>query len=119
VEESLTSIDFEDHEPDLIRSRFSRNESLKVRFLVEDPLFLVDACQARRGLRFHVRLQMPQIFGLLRGRLEIAGGGEQLVLEPGMFCLVPASVGRVTLTALSQSEYLHVQPGLGPVPVAS
>ena len=32
-----------------------------------------------------------------------------LSLKPGDFCLLPACLGRVTLTAEMQTEFLHVQ----------
>ena len=63
VEQSLASIDFEDFEPRLIKSIYSRNAMLKVRYLVDDPLFRVDACQVKRGERFHLRSEAAQILG--------------------------------------------------------
>src|SRR5579863_6868389 len=109
VAESLVSINFDDIEPRLIKSLYSRNDTLKVRYLVDDPLFRVDACQVKRGERFHLRSERVQIIGLLRGRLAVGGAAEKLVLEAGQFVLLPASLGRVTLTAETQVEFLHVQ----------
>jgi mannose-6-phosphate isomerase len=110
IAESLASIDFNDFEPRLIRSQYSRNAVLKVRYLVDDPLFRVDACLIKRGERFHMRSEQVQILGVLRGRLLIGGGEhEQLVLNAGQFVLLPASLGRVTMTAEMQVEFLHVQ----------
>jgi mannose-6-phosphate isomerase len=111
VEQSLASIDFNDFAPSPIASKYSRNENFKVRFLVDDPLFRVDACQVKRGQRFHLRSASVQILGLIRGRLAVAHGETKLVLKAGDFGLLPASLGRVTLTAELQTEFLHVQPG--------
>lgn len=109
VEQSLASIDFEDFEPSLIKSVYSKNPVLKVRVLVDDPLFRVDACLVNRGERFHLRSEGLQMVGILRGSLEILFGEEKLELQAGQFGLLPASLGRVTLTALKQVEFLHVQ----------
>jgi mannose-6-phosphate isomerase len=109
VAQSLASIDFEDFEPSLIKSVYSKNPALKIRVLVDDPLFRVDACMVKRGERFHLRSEGLQILGLLRGGLEITYDELKLELQAGQFALLPASLGRVTLTALKQVEFLHVQ----------
>jgi mannose-6-phosphate isomerase class I len=82
---------------------------LKVRFLVDDPLFRIDACQVKRGQRFHLRSDGLQIIALLKGRLEISHGETKLLLNPGEFALLPASLGRASFTAETQVEFLHVQ----------
>src|SRR5204863_6403879 len=46
IRESLASIDFNDFEPSLIATQFMGSGLLKVRPLVADPLFLVEARQA-------------------------------------------------------------------------
>ena len=109
VKQSLASIDFNDFEPRLVSSVYSKNAAFKVRVLVDDPLFRVDACLVKRGERFHVRSEALQILGLLRGRMEITHGETKLVINAGQFALLPASLGRVTITAQTQVEYLHVQ----------
>ena len=109
IPQSLASIDFNDFEPRLIQSKYSPNNTLKVRYLVDDPLFRVDACQVKRGQQFHLRSDGLQIIGLLRGRLAVGPGADQLVLNAGQFVLLPASLGRVTLVAETQVEFLHVQ----------
>ncbi|MDB6124245.1 MAG: Mannose-6-phosphate isomerase [Pedosphaera sp.] len=109
VPQSLASIDFNDFEPSPIKSKYSINPVLKVRFLVDDPLFRIDACQVKRGERFHLRSDAAQIIGLLRGRLDVAYEDTKLSLKAGQFVLLPACLGRVTLTADTQIEFLHVQ----------
>ncbi len=109
IPQSLASIDFNDFEPSLIKSIYSRNFTLKVRYLVDDPLFRIDACQVKRGGRFHLRSDSLQILGLLRGRMEIAHGETKLPLQAGQFALLPACLDRVTVTAETQVEFLHVQ----------
>ena len=107
--EALACIDFNDFEPSPIRSIYSRNHTMPVRYLVEDPLFMVNACQLRRGGRIYFRGAGAQIIGLLQGRLLLSGNGEEVKLEPGQFCLLPAGLERTALTAEKRVEFLHVQ----------
>jgi len=111
VAESLASIDFNDFEPPLIQSKYSRNPAFAVRYLVDDPLFRADACKVKRGERFHLRSSEWQILAVLKGRLHAAGGGQELTLKAGDFCLLPASVERTSLRAETALEFLHVQDG--------
>ena len=109
IEQSLMSIDFQDFEPRLIQSIYSRNPTMKSRYVVDDPLFRVDAYQVKRGLRWYLRSESVQIIGVLRGAMEIRDGETGLMLEAGGFCLLPACLERVTFLARAQTEYLHVQ----------
>jgi mannose-6-phosphate isomerase len=113
VEASLASIDFNDHEPDLIRSAYSRNPALSVRYLVQDPLFVVNGCRVRRGERFYLRSASFQILGMVSGRLRVCAEGQEVVLGPGGFALLPACLERTALTAELKSEYLHVEAPRG------
>ena len=109
VEPALASINFDDAEPRLISSIYSRNPVLSVRYLVDDPLFRVDGCKVKRGQRFHLRSDALQIIGLLKGRLKISHEAAEVELTPGQFCLLPACLGRVTLLAEMHIEFLQVQ----------
>lgn len=109
VEQSLASIDFEDFEPALVKSDYSRNETFAVRYLVDDPLFRVNAWQVKRGQRFYVSNKLPQIFGITRGRMVISGNNVEVTLKAGDFALVPAAVERISVQAETQTELLHVE----------
>ncbi len=109
VEQSLDSIDFTDFEPSLIKSAYSRNEKFSVRYLVDDPLFRVNAWQIKRGERFYVSSKLPQIFGIIRGRLTLRANDIDVSLKAGDFCLVPASVPRMAVQSETQVELLHVE----------
>jgi mannose-6-phosphate isomerase len=113
IAQSLASIDFNDFEPRLIQSIYSRNATLKVRYLVDDPLFRVDACQVKRGQRFYIRSDGAQVIGMLRGRLQIEHGETKLTVAAGQFALLPACLERVTIIAETQVEFLQVQNRLG------
>jgi mannose-6-phosphate isomerase len=109
VTESLASIDFNDFEPSLVKGGYSRNETFAVRYLVDDPLFRANAWQIKRGQRFYVSSKLPQIFGIVRGRLALRGNDMDVALRAGDFCLVPAQVARMAVQAETQVELLHVE----------
>jgi len=111
IPEAMASINFNDSEPSLIQSKYSRNPVMKVRYLVNDPLFRVDACQVKRGQRFNLQSDSVQIIGLLAGRLQLKGGDQELSLKPGEFALLPAALERTALTAETAVEFLHIQAG--------
>jgi len=109
IPESLASIDFEDYEPELIQSKYSRNATLSLRYLVDDPLFRVGAWKAAKGERFHLNSDSFQIVGVLHGRLELAHDQHPVTLLPGQFALIPGCLGRVTVETPVKSEFLHAQ----------
>ncbi len=109
IPQSLASIDFADFEPRLNHNIYSKSPTFAVRFLVDDPLFRVDACRVRRNQRFHITSDGAQVLGVLHGRLGVKHGTTEVMLQAGQFVLLPASLGRVTLSAATRVEYLHVQ----------
>jgi len=112
VQQSLASINFDDIEPPLIPNKYSRNEVFAVKYLLDDPLFRVDACQVKRGKRFYLSSESVQIVGIVRGKLTVGYKDSTLVLKPGDFCLLPACLDRTALTAEVQTEFLHIQPSV-------
>jgi len=112
VRESLASINFDDPEPRLVSSKYSRNPKFAVRYLVHDPLFQVDACRVKRGERFYLNPNgTAQILAITKGRLRAEYGEHRVQLAAGGFVMLPASLGRVTINAETQIEFLQVQPG--------
>ena len=109
IQESLASIDFNDFEPRLICSAYSRNPALSVQYLVEDRLFVVNGCRVGRRARFYLRSPGVQILGLLSGRLTVSANAQQVTLAPGGFVLLPASLEKTAITAELKSEYLHIE----------
>ena len=81
VAQSLASIDFNDFEPSLVKGEYSRNEVFSTRYLVDDPLFRTNAWQFKSGSRFYVSNKLPQIFGVVRGRMTITANGVEVALE--------------------------------------
>lgn len=111
LEEAMASIDFDDFEPAILKGRHGNNVPLEIRSLVKDPLFGVDAWRARTGESYRFACPQPLIVGMVSGYLRVHGGEESVRLVPGAFCLVPASVGRVTVAAETDSSFLTIQPG--------
>ena len=109
VAQSLASIDFNDFEPSLVKGEYSRSEVFSTRYLVDDALFRTNAWQFKSNSRFYVSNKLPQIFGVVRGRMSIAANGVEVALKPGDFCLVPACIERVTVTSETAVELLHVE----------
>jgi mannose-6-phosphate isomerase len=111
LKESLASIDFEDHEPRLTNSVYSRNPTLAVRYLVDKPPFKVDACKVKRGGRFYLRSDGFQILAIVKGKLALEYKEMKVTLEAGQFCLLPAALERVTVTTETQVDFLQIQTG--------
>jgi mannose-6-phosphate isomerase len=109
VPQSLASIDFNDFEPALLPSAFVQRGAQRVRPLVRDPLFAVEVQQVDLGASVPLSPNRMQIVALLTGRLRVASGQEPLVLAPGQFCLVPASLTQVVLRAETPATFLRVE----------
>ncbi len=113
ITESLASINFQDFEPRLISSIYSRNPRLKIRFLVDQPLFRVDAFKVKREHWFHLRSSELYLVGMLKGRLRINYRGQDLLLNAGQFALLPACLERTGFYPETQVEFLQVRLGEG------
>jgi mannose-6-phosphate isomerase len=107
--ESLASIDFKDFEPSLLPSAFVRNGAQRGRALVRDPLFTVEAHQMDAGANMPLRPNKLQIIALVAGQVEVREGQGTLVLAPGQYCLVPASLAQVVLHAKTTAIFLRVE----------
>ncbi len=108
VAESLASIDFGDFEPPLIQSQFAGRD-VKSRPLVTDPLFNVEALEAKAGARVSLKPHKLQIIAAVRGQLEIRSGSVSVDLAAGQFCLVPASLAQTEILAKSNAALLRVE----------
>jgi mannose-6-phosphate isomerase len=111
IQESLECMDYHDVQPTLIATRYSRSASMAVRYLVDHPAFMVNACRVQRHQRFYLRFRSAQILGVVQGRLQVGAGEQAVTLKAGDFCLLPACLERVPLEALSRVEYLLAEPG--------
>ena len=109
VPQSLASIDFNDFEPSLLPQAFVQQGAQRVRPLVSDPLFTVEAHQATPGASVPLRANKMQIVALLACRIQVGSGQDTLVLKPGQFCLVPASLTQVALRAETPTTFLRIE----------
>jgi mannose-6-phosphate isomerase len=107
VAQSLASIDFNDFKPALVQGRFTGDE-VKVRPLVKDPLFNVEAVEMKSGGGTRLKPRQLQIIATLHGRLEIQSGSASVNLSAGQFCLVPAGLEQTKVSAMSDAAWLRV-----------
>jgi len=126
VAESLASIDFSDFEPALVQGTFAGNE-IKTRPLVKDPLFNVEAVEMKSGAGGLLKPKELQIVAVTAGEVEIKSGLERgrlvresrvmrradkpsaLLLSAGQFCLIPACLEQVEISAKAGAMFLRVE----------
>jgi len=114
--QALASIDFNDLEPALVQTRFKHRRGALERPLADDPFLVVDECQAEAGAEVpFFGSDRPLILGVVSGQLTVkhAASGQMLSLGPGSFCLLPAAVEDVVVSAQSEVTYLVAEPGEG------
>jgi mannose-6-phosphate isomerase len=109
VPQSLASIDFNDFEPSLVQSDFSGAGLVKIRPLVNDPLFTVEQWKMPASATVTTKPHQLQIIGVLEGKLRVRAGQTQIDLLPGEFCLIPASLTQTSLQAESPTTLLRVE----------
>jgi mannose-6-phosphate isomerase len=109
IAQSLASIDFSDFEPALLPNTSVQQGATKVRPLVRDPLFAVEACEAEAGARFPLQPKRLQIVALLAGQARISDGAVSVPLSAGQFCLVPACLAEAALQSDKGASFLRVE----------
>ena len=113
LEQSLASIDFDDFEPALAQP--APAESLHgvaaSSAVVRSPLFSVDLWEAGKAGSLPLASGTLQILAVLEGSPAVVHGAEVLALEPGQFCLIPASLRGVDLRMSGPTSLLHVRAG--------
>jgi mannose-6-phosphate isomerase len=108
IKESLASIDFSDFEPAVISSAFSKTGYGKMRPLVKNALFSVEAHQANASATLELPRHKMQIVAVLSGRVQIRDEQISVSLRAGQFCLLPAALPRATLQAETTADFLLV-----------
>jgi mannose-6-phosphate isomerase len=111
VPQSLASIDFNDFEPALVNSTFTAAGRFKIRPLAKHSLFSVDAFRALSKETITFKQPRLKIVGVLENELSISGVGVNVELQPGEFCLIPASVANAEIHAEIGSSFLLIGPG--------
>ncbi len=111
VSQSLASIDFDDFEPGLLPSRFIASGSAKVRPLVHNPLFDVQACEFSLPATIDLPPHRLQVVAVLTGSIQVRSDDTSVPLLAGQFCLIPAGLAGAVLEAQSHALLLHVLAG--------
>jgi len=109
VAESLASIDFNDFEPSLVRTKFSGTDGVRLRTLVQDPLFNVQVAELKKGARTRLKPDKLQIVAVVRGKIEVHSEADKVNLTAGQFCLIPAELKQTEIVAGADAAMLHVE----------
>jgi mannose-6-phosphate isomerase len=111
VAESLASIDFADIEPALATGETTTDGQFTRQAVVRHALFNTDIVRATTKSVMTLTPPRLRIIANVERQLVVNGGGVGTPLTPGQFCLIPASVPDVTITAQGGSRFLMVEPG--------
>ncbi len=111
IPQSLASIDFNDFAPALLDNTFSTAGQFQVRPLVRHPLFKTDVFRAMSAETILFRQPRLRIVAVLEKEVVVTSGNVSVKLQPGQFCLLPASLPEVALANETGSSFLLVEPG--------
>jgi mannose-6-phosphate isomerase len=111
IDQSLANIDFDDVAPSLVAGETRDREAGSTRPLVRDPLFSADLVESIQRNDVHVEPGLARVIAVVRGRILVQGGGVDADLEPGGFCLLPASTPDARIVAEPDSAHLVVAAG--------
>lgn len=111
VPQSLESIDFEDFEPALITAAPTRQNGFVVRALVNDSLFRTDVVEAETAGEMRPQPPRLRLLACLAGSVGVRGSEVAVALQPGDFCLLPASLANTAIDAPAGARFLLVEAG--------
>jgi mannose-6-phosphate isomerase len=111
IQESLDCIDFNDHQPVLIRTGAAASPGFLRWPLVRDPLFHIDLLDVPAGPWAGLAPGTLTLLGVVSGQLTLRHPILDVHLRPGEFALVPASAGRVVGEVNEPARCLVVRPG--------
>jgi mannose-6-phosphate isomerase len=109
VPQSLASIDFDDFEPQPVRTGGKNKTGSRI--LASDPLFKVEELKISDGENKSLEPGKMKILGVVSGKLQVKNPDADISLLPGQFCLVPASAGEVVLRAERDGVFLQIEAG--------
>jgi mannose-6-phosphate isomerase len=109
IQQSLASIDFNDFEPALLKGEPVGTGPVKVRPLVHDPLFKVEAYEAEVGAALPLQPKRLQVIAVLTGQARVGEEGATIALSAGQFCLVPACLAQAVVQAATATSFLRVE----------
>jgi mannose-6-phosphate isomerase len=111
VPESLASIDFDDFEPRLVSGNYIDNGTVKTRRLVSNPLFEIDEFRAAARGATTIHSDKARVIAAVSGRLRVSDDSTEILLSPGEFALLPASLKSTSLKAESDGVFLLATAG--------
>lgn len=107
VPQSLASIDFNDFEPALVAGEEIAGQNFRSRRLVSHPLFIVEQFRMLGNGTVKLPRGRMQIIGVVVGEVRVGDVG----LRAGEFCLLPASLPVVELSATAETQFLRAEAG--------
>jgi mannose-6-phosphate isomerase len=107
VPQSLASIDFNDFEPALVAGEEIAGQNFRSRRLVSHPLFIVEQFLMSGGGSVKLPRGRMQIIGVVSGEVQVGAVG----LRAGEFCLLPACLPVVELSATAETQFLRAEAG--------
>jgi mannose-6-phosphate isomerase len=109
VAHSLASIDFKDFEPKLVGTKLVADGKIQKQTLINDPLFNVEMWKLISGANGLLKSNKLQIIAVTSGKIEIKSGSTTIDLSAGQFSLIPASLERTEILAMSAADLLRVE----------
>lgn len=111
LKQALACIDFNDHEPQLIRPRSVFVNGVETSELVNDPLFTVRQVRLATGQSATLPCPKSLIMGVITGALKVRHQAADTPVAKGGFCLAPACLQTVTVSASEPTAFLMAEPG--------
>ncbi len=111
IPQSLASIDFNDFVPGLVDNSFSAAGAFQVQPLARHALFKTDRFRALSAETVLFRQPRLRIVAVLEKEVVVTSCTVSVKLQPGQFCLLPASLHEVALATKTDSCFLLVEPG--------
>lgn len=109
IAQSLASIDFNDFEPALVSDQEIVGSNFRSRQLVNHPLFRVEQFTVQATGAIPLGGSRMQIIGVVAGEMRIGSSGP--ALRAGEFCLLPASLPTVEVSAAPDTQFLRAEAG--------
>ncbi|MEW6302213.1 MAG: type I phosphomannose isomerase catalytic subunit [Verrucomicrobiota bacterium] len=106
VAQALASIDFTDFEPPLVSAPVKSVNGCDVQRLVDDALFTVELSELPAGGVIERDDSVMQVIGVVNGALRARGGGQEVMLKPGAFCLLPAECANTVIESSAGATFL-------------
>jgi mannose-6-phosphate isomerase len=107
VPQSLASIDFNDFEPALVNGEEVAGQNFRSRQLVNHPLFTVAQFQVTNSGAVPLPTGRMQIIGVVNGEVRLG----DVMLRAGEFCLLPAGLNSVEVSATTGTQFLRAEAG--------